>query len=87
MMSLLLTTQVKQVFYISNPKKLGWSVVHAVPNTSYVYDEELGDTLLEHKLFPNGLPGVDEYKYDNGEGISKYMRADNDGIWVANKKK
>lgn len=48
-----IATQVKQVFYIDDSKKVGWSVIREVPNTFYAYNEELGDTLLEHKFFPN----------------------------------
>ena len=42
---------------------------------------------LSTNPFTNGLPAVEQFKYDIGEGEAKYMRTDCEGIWVTNRKK
>lgn len=82
-----MATQVSQVFYVDDPENDGWSVVLPMPNRVYVHGDELEDVVLEHQSFTNGMPPVEEFKYDIGVGDAKYIRTDCEGIWVANPKK
>ncbi|KAI5317181.1 hypothetical protein L3X38_036888 [Prunus dulcis] len=82
-----MATHVSQVFYIDDPENDGWSIVLPMPNRVYVHGDELDDAVLEHQSFTNGLPPVEEFKYELGEGDAKYIRTDCEGIWVTNRKK
>ena len=55
-----------------------------MPNRVYVHGDELEDAILEHQSSTNGLPSVEEFKYELDEGDTKYIRIDCEGIWVTN---
>ncbi|KAI5334160.1 hypothetical protein L3X38_024293 [Prunus dulcis] len=63
-----MATHVSQVFYIDDPENDGGSIVLPIPNRVYVRGDELEDVVLEHQSFTNGLPSVEEFKYELGEG-------------------
>ncbi|XP_008233167.1 PREDICTED: uncharacterized protein LOC103332221 [Prunus mume] len=81
-----MATHVSQVFYIDDPEHNAWSIVLPMPNRVYVHGDELEDDVLEHQSFTNGLPLVEEFKYELGEGDTKYIQTDCEGIWVTNRK-
>ncbi|CAL9002533.1 unnamed protein product [Prunus brigantina] len=67
-----MATHVSQVFYIDDPENDGWSIVLPMPNRVYAHGDELEDAVLEHQFFTNGLPPVEEFKYELGEGDEKF---------------
>ncbi|CAB4283011.1 unnamed protein product [Prunus armeniaca] len=67
-----MATHVSQVFYIDDPEHDGWSIVLPMPNKVYVHSDELEDDVLEHQSFTNGLQLVEEFKYELGEGETKF---------------
>ncbi|XP_024200497.1 uncharacterized protein LOC112203814 [Rosa chinensis] len=74
--------QVKQVFYVEDPLDADWSVVLTTPNRDYhdsFYDDDLGDTIMEHQPFCAEIPYCDE---DENEDDSAYIRDNVEGLWV-----
>ncbi|XP_040362226.1 uncharacterized protein LOC121049375 [Rosa chinensis] len=74
--------QVKQVFFVEDPLDSRWSVVLTTPNRDYrdcLYDDDLGDTTLEHQPFCAEIPPCDE---DENEADATYLRENVEGFWV-----
>lgn len=75
--------QVKQVFYIEDPVDPKWYVVLNSTTRDYhelYYDDDLGDTALEHPPFCSAIPFCDATN-DNTPGFSN-QRDNVEGIWV-----
>ncbi|PRQ20753.1 hypothetical protein RchiOBHm_Chr7g0231571 [Rosa chinensis] len=74
--------QVKQVFFVEDPLDSRWSVVLTTPNRDYrdcLYDDDLGDTTLEHQPFCAEIPACNE---DENEADATYLRENVEGFWV-----
>ncbi|CAL9005165.1 unnamed protein product, partial [Prunus brigantina] len=65
-----LSSQVKQVFFVDDTMHRGWSVVLSMPNREYnvvIGDEVLGDVIIECEPFTRGMPNVDTFDELVGE--------------------
>ncbi|CAL8136155.1 unnamed protein product [Prunus armeniaca] len=81
-----LASQVKQVFFVDDPKHRGWSVVLSMPNREYNDvigdDDVLGDVRIECEPFTRGMPNVDTFDELVGEFGSQNIRDGCEDIWI-----
>ncbi|CAL2256124.1 unnamed protein product [Prunus armeniaca] len=75
-----LTSQVKQVFFVDDPMYRGWSVVLSMPNREY--NDILGDVRIECEPFTRGMPNVDTFDELVGEFGSQNIRDGCEDIWI-----
>ncbi|VVA36117.1 PREDICTED: transposon, partial [Prunus dulcis] len=72
-----MTSQVKQVFFVDNPMHRGWSVVLSMSNREYndvIGDDVLGDIRIECEPFTRAIPNVDTFDDLVGEFGSENIR-------------
>ncbi|BBN70560.1 hypothetical protein Prudu_1502S000100 [Prunus dulcis] len=77
-----MTSQVKQVFYVDNPMHRGWSVVLSMPNREYndaIGHDVLVDTRIECEPFTRRIPNVDTFDDLVDEFGNENIR---DGLWA-----
>ncbi|KAI5352436.1 hypothetical protein L3X38_005327 [Prunus dulcis] len=80
-----LTSQVKQIFFVDDPMHRGWSVVLSMPNREYndvIGDEVLGDVIIECEPFTRGMPNVDTFDELVGELGGQNIRDGCEDIWI-----
>ncbi|XP_024198467.1 uncharacterized protein LOC112201787 [Rosa chinensis] len=80
-----LSTHVKQIFYIQDPLDAQWSVVIRCPDRDYqgaVEDEELEDIEMEQQPFNATMPSIETFDNIVGDEPSSYMRPGDEGIWI-----
>ncbi|BBN68282.1 hypothetical protein Prudu_362S000100, partial [Prunus dulcis] len=77
-----MTSQVKQVFYVDDPIHRGWSVVLSMPNREYndvIGDAVRGDIGIECEPFTRGIPNIDTFDDLVGEFGNENIR---DRLWA-----
>ncbi|CAL8073380.1 unnamed protein product [Prunus armeniaca] len=80
-----MTSQVKQVFFVDDPMHHGWSVVLSMPNREYndvIGDDVLGDVRIECELFTRRMPNGDAFDEVAGESGSQNIRDGCEDIWI-----
>ncbi|KAI5350642.1 hypothetical protein L3X38_003533 [Prunus dulcis] len=80
-----MTSQVKQVFYVDNPMHRGWSVVLSMPNREYndaIGHDVLGDTRIECEPFTKRIPNVDTFDDLVDEFGNENIRDGCEDIWI-----